>query len=160
MHIAFLLTGGNSGDRERYLLEAKQKIVTNCGTLLSASAIYETAAWGLENQPVFYNQALKITTDLTAPELLKQVLSIEESLGRVRQVKYGPRTIDIDILFFYNLILELPDLKIPHPELHNRRFALQCLVEIAPELMHPVLGKSVRQLLEDCNDKLAVKRVL
>lgn len=159
MHIAYLLTGGNSGNRGENLLKAQEKIAKECGEILFASSIYETAAWGLKEQPNFYNQALKIETELNATELLEHILTIEKSLGRIRKLKYGPRTIDIDILFFGDEIIEQPYLTIPHPELQNRRFALQCLVEIAPEILHPVFGKTILQLLKECEDSLEVRKL-
>jgi 2-amino-4-hydroxy-6-hydroxymethyldihydropteridine diphosphokinase len=159
MHIAYLLTGGNSGNRLQYLSNAKKRVGEECGELLVASSIYETAAWGVTNQPSFYNQALKIKTTLSPEGLLDRILSIEKSLGRVRLLRYGPRTIDIDILFFDDLIIEQKSLTIPHPELHNRRFALQCLVEIEPAFIHPVFNKSVQQLLLECTDTLEVRRL-
>jgi len=159
MHIAYLLTGGNSGNRLEYLSNAEKRVSEECGEVLIASSIYETAAWGVEDQPRFYNQALKIETSLSAEGLLHQILSIEKSLGRLRLLRYGPRTIDLDILFFDNLIIQQTSLTIPHPELHNRRFALQCLVEIAPRFIHPVFNKTVQQLLVACVDTLEVRRL-
>ncbi len=159
MHIAHLLTGGNSGNREYYLAQARSKISEECGELVAASAIFETAAWGNEMQRSFYNQALEIKTILAPEALLTQVLSIEQSMGRVRKEKYGARTIDIDILFFDDQIINLPQLTVPHPHLHLRRFALQCLNDIAPELLHPQLQKNVRQLLADCADPLEVLKL-
>ncbi|MEJ7913690.1 MAG: 2-amino-4-hydroxy-6-hydroxymethyldihydropteridine diphosphokinase [Chitinophagaceae bacterium] len=156
MHIAHLLTGGNSGNRERYLAQARSKISEECGELMAASAIFETAAWGNETQRSFYNQALEIKTSLPPEALLAQVLSIEQGMGRIRKEKYGARTIDIDILFFEHQIISLPQLTVPHPQLHLRRFALQCLNDIAPDLLHPQLRRNVRQLLADCTDPLEV----
>ena len=158
MHIAYLLTGGNRGNREDYLQEALAAIQKEA-VLLAASAIYQTAAWGKNDQPDFLNQALKIQTTLSPGDLLRCVLRIEQSLGRTRDIKYGPRTIDIDILFYDDRVVEEPNLVIPHPQLHNRRFALQCLADIAPALVHPVLSKTISQLLEDCPDPLQVHKL-
>ena len=158
MHIAYLLTGGNSGNREDYLnkaLEALQKEHVQ----LAASAIYQTAAWGKEDQPHFLNQAIKIQTVLTPIDLLHHVLDIEHSLGRTRDIKYGPRSIDIDILFYDDCIIEEPGLVVPHPHIQNRRFARQCLADIAPGHLHPVFGKTIEQLLEDCSDPLRVHKL-
>ncbi|MFN2458370.1 MAG: 2-amino-4-hydroxy-6-hydroxymethyldihydropteridine diphosphokinase, partial [Chitinophagaceae bacterium] len=121
MNGVYLLTGGNIGDREDNLKQAKNKISHNCGNLVQESAIYETEAWGMQNQPLFLNQALKIETVLDAAQLLQCILGIEESMGRTRENKYGPRTIDIDILLFNGEVLSEPGLTIPHPQLHNRR---------------------------------------
>jgi 2-amino-4-hydroxy-6-hydroxymethyldihydropteridine diphosphokinase len=156
---AFLLIGGNIGDRLRYLEQARNAIEQSCGRILSISSIYETEAWGLQEQNAFYNQALKVETELKANELLKCILEIEESLGRKRDRKYGPRTIDIDILLFNDEIIEAESLKVPHPELQNRRFALECLNEIATEEMHPLLGKTINQLLAECPDPLSVNKI-
>jgi 2-amino-4-hydroxy-6-hydroxymethyldihydropteridine diphosphokinase len=157
MHIAYLLTGGNRGNREDYLGEALTALQKE-NVLLAASAIYQTAAWGKEDQPDFLNQAIKIGTHLTPANLLRQVLDIELRLGRTRDIKYGPRSIDIDILFYDDWVIEEPSLVVPHPHLQNRRFALQCLADIAPEHVHPRFGKTIRQLLEDCNDPLQVHK--
>jgi 2-amino-4-hydroxy-6-hydroxymethyldihydropteridine diphosphokinase len=125
----------------------------------NASSIYETAAWGKNDQPAFLNQVLEIETALSPPQLLKTILAIEENIGRVRQEKYGPRIIDIDILLFNDEVLHLPMLKIPHPQLQNRRFVLVPLAEIAPDLIHPVFKKTIAELLAICPDKLEVSRI-
>lgn len=158
MNTAYLLTGGNIGDRMNYLLRAKEAISKNCGRVLKQSSVYETAAWGNENQNAFLNQVLKIETPLNAVELLNAVLQIEQQLGRKREQKYGPRTIDIDILFFNEEVINQHGLKLPHPELQNRRFVLVPLNEIAADRMHPVLRKPVSQILEECSDPLTVHK--
>jgi 2-amino-4-hydroxy-6-hydroxymethyldihydropteridine diphosphokinase len=158
MHIAYLLTGGNSGNRQDYLGKALAALQKE-NVLLAASAIYQTAAWGKEDQPDFLNQAVKIHTLLRPTDLLHHVLDIEHSLGRTRDIKYGPRSIDIDILFYDDRTIEEPNLVVPHPYLQDRRFALECLAEIAPEHVHPVFGKTIRQLLEECSDPLPVHRL-
>jgi 2-amino-4-hydroxy-6-hydroxymethyldihydropteridine diphosphokinase len=159
MNKAYLLIGGNRGHREGFLAAAREKIKNNCGTLVQTSSLYETAAWGLEEQDAFLNQALEIETALPAEELLESVLSIEEQLGRVRETKYGPRIIDIDILLYNNEVVEKEGLSVPHPQLPNRRFALAPLAEIAPDHVHPVLQKTVQQLLEECSDRLDVHKI-
>jgi 2-amino-4-hydroxy-6-hydroxymethyldihydropteridine diphosphokinase len=160
MNVSYILTGSNLGNRLEYLMNAKEAIAKTTGPVVHASSIYETAAWGLEDQPSFLNQALEIHTTFSASLLLDRLLKIEEDLGRKRDVKYGPRLIDIDILFFNNEVIEQKGLTIPHPQLHNRRFALQCLDDIAPTFVHPVFNKSVRELLVECVDPLAVKKIM
>ena len=157
---AFLLTGGNTADRQQHLQAAKINIEKYCGHIIAASSIYETAAWGLTNQPSFYNQALQLQTNMPAEELMQTLLNIEEEMGRVRTVKMGPRIIDIDILFLNDEIINTSFLSVPHPYLHQRRFALIPLAEIAPQLIHPILKKNIDELLELCGDELPVKKKL
>ena len=159
MNKAYLLIGGNMGNREDNLVKAKQLIVIHCGSISKQSSLYETAAWGKTDQPAFLNQALEIITTLNAKQLIRRILKIEKSMGRVRKEKLGPRIIDIDILFYEDEVHDLKFLKIPHPEIQNRRFALVPLAEINPELIHPVLKKKIVRLLKDCTDKLEVKRI-
>jgi 2-amino-4-hydroxy-6-hydroxymethyldihydropteridine diphosphokinase len=158
MSPVYLLIGGNMGDRMEYLQLATNAIHQQAGRIISRSAIYETEAWGLTNQDKFLNQALCIETLLSAKELLQTLLQIEQDLGRKRETRYGPRIIDIDILFYGQEIIREPHLKIPHPEIQNRRFALQCLDDIAPEFRHPVLHKTIAQLLAECADPLVVNK--
>ena len=158
MNEVYLLTGGNIGNRLEYLSRAKEQIEKRCGSILKESSVYETAAWGKEDQGAFLNQVLKIETTLQPGELLKTILEIEEYLGRKRELKYGPRTIDIDILFFNGEIINHEGLKIPHPQMQNRRFVLVPLNEIAPGKIHPVFQKPVSQLLDECPDLLEVKK--
>lgn len=156
MNKVFLLIGGNIGDRLKFLEEAIELVDLTCGDILQRSAVYETAAWGKTDQAPFLNQALLLHTSSTAQELISNILVVEEIMGRHRTEKFGPRVIDIDILFFNEEIIKEPNLTIPHPELQNRRFVLVPLQEIAPGFVHPVLQKTVEQLLEECPDKLAV----
>jgi 2-amino-4-hydroxy-6-hydroxymethyldihydropteridine diphosphokinase len=158
MNISYLLIGGNQGDRLARLTAARDHIKAAGGDIRHISAIYETAAWGKTDQPDFLNQALQVATSQDAPAWLLTLLGIEERMGRRREEKYGPRVIDIDILFFNNSIIHEPGLTIPHPEVQHRRFALTPLDEIAPFLIHPVLQKTIRQLLAECTDPLAVKQ--
>lgn len=158
MNTAYLLIGGNLGDRAAYLAEAVNQISAQCGRVISTSSIYETAAWGNVNQPAFYNQAVKLVTILSPEALIERLLAIENEMGRVRTEKYGPRTIDLDILMINDIVIDTPTLTIPHPQLHNRRFALLPLQEIAPALHHPVLNKTIQELLLNCLDTLDVQK--
>jgi len=158
MSTAYLLIGGNLGDRKENLRKVVELINEQCGSLTKSSSIYETAAWGMTEQPSFLNQVLEISTSLNARQLLRKILKIEKDMGRIRKEKLGPRLIDIDILLFENEIHDLQFLKIPHPEMQNRRFVLTPLAEIDAELMHPVFKKTIAQLLEECPDLLNVKK--
>jgi len=159
MNISYLLIGGNEGDRTARLALAREHVATYAGEILRASSLYETAPWGRSDQPFFLNQALKVATGYEAAPLMSILLGIEEKMGRQRSEKYGPRVIDIDILFFNDAILRQPQLVIPHPEIQHRRFALAPMEEIAPDHIHPVFGKSVRELLQACTDPLTVKKL-
>jgi len=158
MNKPYLLIGGNLGNREFNLARASDYINQLCGRVTQFSSLYETAAWGKTDQPSFLNQALEIETKLDAEELMRQALEIESLMGRERNEKYGSRIIDIDILLFNDEQYNLPFLKIPHPEMQNRRFALTPLAEIAGGVQHPILKKSIDQLLEKCPDQLQVKK--
>jgi 2-amino-4-hydroxy-6-hydroxymethyldihydropteridine diphosphokinase len=159
MNKAYLLTGGNIGNREETLEKANMLIRQYCGHIAASSSLYETAAWGNTNQASFLNQALEIGTDLHPRQLLRQLLKIETRIGRIREEKYGPRLIDIDILFYNQEIHNYPTLKVPHPEIQNRRFVLVPLNDIAPGFIHPVLKKTMAELLEACPDPLDVSKV-
>ena len=158
MNKAYLLTGGNLGNREENLAKARDFIKQQCGNVINTSSIYETAAWGKKDQPAFLNQALELETNLNAKQLLRRILKVEKMMGRKRKEKFDPRIIDIDILLFNNVINNFKFLIIPHPELHNRRFALTPLAELAQELIHPVLNRSINSLLAACPDNLDVKK--
>lgn len=158
MNTAYLLTGGNVGNRLEYLAKAQEAISRRCGNIESLSSIYETAAWGKTDQPAFLNQVIGLQTSFAAPALLEKILSIEQQIGRIREEKYGPRTIDIDILLFGDQSIDTPGLEVPHPRLPERRFALVPLAEIAPNLVHPVLRVPISRLLDQCTDPLTVKK--
>ena len=157
MNNVYLLIGGNVGNRLQNLRHAVEQL-SDWGTVTQQSAVYETAAWGKTEQEPFLNQALELQTTLAPQALINTILHIEEEMGRMRTEKYGPRIIDIDILFFNSEIIREPHLTIPHPEIQNRRFALVPMQEMAPQLIHPVLHKTMRQLLEECPDTLAVRK--
>jgi 2-amino-4-hydroxy-6-hydroxymethyldihydropteridine diphosphokinase len=158
MHTTFLLMGGNLGNRVENLANARERVAQQCGIIIHTSAIYETAAWGLEAQPPFLNQAIQLQTFSNAHALLHCLLNVEKELGRERNEKYGPRLIDLDILLFDHSVINTPELTIPHPELQNRRFALTCLADIAADVMHPLFQKPISQLLAECTDPLAVHK--
>ncbi len=160
MNKAFLLIGGNMGNREENFEIAKKGIEQYCGTIIRSSSLYETAAWGKTDQPSFLNQALEIETKLNATQLMRHILKVEKMMGRERKEKYGPRIIDIDILLFNQEQYDYSFLKIPHPELQNRRFALIPLTEIAPDFQHPVLKKSISELVKECRDTSDVKKIV
>lgn len=155
----YLLTGSNIGDSRAYLTQAFQSIGLNVGKVAKASSVYKTAPWGNTDQQDFYNQVLCVETALTAQDTLKAVLQAEKEMGRERHEKWAPRTIDIDVLFFNNEVIDEADLKVPHPLLHQRRFTLEPLNEIAPGLIHPVFHKSIHVLLEECEDNSVVEKL-
>ena len=160
MNKLFLITGGNIGDRKGNLEAAAALIQKQIGKIIRLSAMYETEAWGITNQPAFYNQVLEIDTLLSAREVLHLILKIEEEMGRKRTIKNAARIIDIDILFFNNEIINEHNLIIPHPEIINRRFVLLPLLELEPHKIHPVLHKSIQELLSETKDKLKVMPVV
>ena len=159
MNKAYLLTGGNMGNREETLEKASTLIRQYCGNITASSSLYETAAWGNTNQAPFLNQALEIYTDLQPRPLLRQLLKIETRMGRTREEKYGPRIIDVDILFYNQEVHNYATLTLPHPEIQNRRFVLVPLNEIAAGFIHPVLKKTIAELLDECPDPLDVSKV-
>ena len=159
MKIVFLGIGTNLGNRESNLEEAVARIREYIGPVLDSSSIYETEPWGFHAKDEFLNKVVKVNTELTPSGLLGRILMIESLLGRVRgQVRYSSRLIDIDILLYEDLIVEEESLKIPHPLLQQRKFALVPLCEIASEIIHPVLKKSIDELLEICEDRGDVKK--
>ncbi|MTI30295.1 2-amino-4-hydroxy-6-hydroxymethyldihydropteridine diphosphokinase, partial [Xanthovirga aplysinae] len=143
----FLLLGTNLGDRAINLKKARTFLEDEVGLLVKVSSIYETAAWGEEKQPAFYNQVLEVSTDLNPEDLLDKVLEIEKKMGRVRLKKWGQRLIDIDILYYQSQLIDSPKLTVPHPYLHLRRFTLMPLTEIAPNFVHPLIKKDSATLL-------------
>jgi len=152
----FLLLGANLGAREKQLLAARTKINERIGNLVQVSSVYETEPWGDTDQPSYLNQVIEVDTNLSAEEVLQEALSIEQHLGRVRDIKWGARIIDIDILYYHNLTLQSTSLILPHPFIQVRRFVLTPLSEIAPDYLHPVLLQTNRQLLAACPDNSQV----
>src|ERR1700759_2351307 len=158
MNTVYLLTGGNVGNRRENLEKAVAQIENSCGKIVQCSGLYETDAWGKTDQPPFLKQALHLATNLPADELLDALLHIEQQMGRIRAEKNGARTIDIDILFYNRQIIDTPNLRIPHPRMSQRRFVLRPLTDIAASFIHPVLHKTIQQLLDECADPLAVNK--
>jgi len=160
MKKVFLGIGTNLGNRESNLEEAVARIEEYIGKVTRSSSVYETEPWGFQAEDEFLNMVVKVETKLTPSGLLGRILMIESLLGRVRSEKqYSSRVIDIDILLYEDLVIDEENLKIPHPLLHERKFVLVPLCEIEPELVHPVLNKSVATLLESCLDKSKVKKI-
>lgn len=153
----YLLSGTNLGDRVANMARALELIEQKAGKIVAQSQLYETAAWGIEEQPSFLNQVMEIATDLTPQKLLSALLSMETEMGRERRQKWGERIIDLDILYYADSIIDEPSLEIPHPHLHERRFTLVPLCELAPLLRHPVLEKTQQELLNECPDQLEVR---
>ncbi|NML21066.1 2-amino-4-hydroxy-6-hydroxymethyldihydropteridine diphosphokinase [Pseudoflavitalea sp. G-6-1-2] len=159
MNKVYLLIGGNMGNREEQLKHAIELIHNGIGNVAKVSSLYETAAWGKTDQPAFLNQALLVNTHLQPLDLLQHTLAIEQEMGRKRMEKNGPRTIDIDIMFYNHAVIDEPSLTVPHPAMAQRRFVLEPLAELAPDFQHPVHHKSITQLLDECTDPLPVKRL-
>jgi 2-amino-4-hydroxy-6-hydroxymethyldihydropteridine diphosphokinase len=156
----YLLLGGNMGDRVSYMKMARDKIARHIGILETVSDLYETEPWGFDDKNLFLNQLVVANTGLEPGQVLEKILEIELQLDRKRKKgQYSSRTIDIDILFYENRVINEKDLTIPHPRLHERRFVLEPLAEVAPEMIHPVLGKTISMLLKECPDKLKVKKL-
>ncbi len=159
MPTTYLLLGSNEGDSRANIDRAIALLQHNCGPIVARSPLYRTAAWGLEDQPDFLNMALAIDTALSPALLLENTQNIEQQMGRQRSVKWGQRTLDIDILFYGNELIDIPGLKVPHPYIQDRRFALAPLADIAPDFVHPRLHKTISQLLASCPDPLPVEKL-
>lgn len=155
----FILLGSNLGDRQENLHQARLQISRHIGAIITASSVYKTAAWGNTQQPDFYNQVIEIRSSLDPVMVISETQLIEQKMGRTRIEKWGPRIIDIDILFYGNSVLSSKTLTIPHPEIANRRFTLLPLAEIAADFVHPILKRSVQEMLTDCKDNLPVEIV-
>lgn len=160
MATLYLLLGANLGDSKKQLAAAVQAIQEQIGTIVQQSSIYITESWGTEEkQPDYLNQVLAVQSEWSAQEVLQKTQRIEEKLGRVRHKKWEARVIDIDILFYEDAIIDLPNLKIPHPLFQERNFAMVPMNEIAPNYIHPVFNKNITELLRESSDDLAVKLI-
>jgi 2-amino-4-hydroxy-6-hydroxymethyldihydropteridine diphosphokinase len=155
---AYLIIGSNLGDRLQYFIKAKNLLKSSVGKILKQSLIYETEPWGYHDKNLYLNQVLLIDTSLNPVSLLNELKNIETSLGRIlTHERYSARCIDIDILFYQNMVINTPELVIPHPEIANRRFVLEPLAGINPLLKHPVFLKTCAMLLAECKDDCKVK---
>jgi 2-amino-4-hydroxy-6-hydroxymethyldihydropteridine diphosphokinase len=159
MNGIYVIIGGNLGNRAKSLAVCCIELEKNLGGIIQFSSIYETASWGNEQLPAYLNQVLFIKTNYSPQQALSICMKIEESMGRIREEKWASRIIDIDILFFNDEVIEEKSLTIPHPFLHQRNFVLLPLLEIAPNLIHPILKKSIAVLYKNCNDDLPVKKL-
>ncbi|MEM9833268.1 MAG: 2-amino-4-hydroxy-6-hydroxymethyldihydropteridine diphosphokinase [Bacteroidota bacterium] len=155
----YLLLGSNLEDRDRNIQRARENIVQQVGSIVHTSGIYETEAWGVLDQPLFYNQVVQIETQLGHEALLRALQEIEQKIGKVKVGKWRERLIDIDLLYYGNRIVHTQTLTVPHPEIQNRRFTLAPLVELIPNELHPVLFQSHKNLLETTQDTLEVWKV-
>ena len=173
MQEIYLLLGSNRGDREYNLLQACAKIRQKVGDIIRISSLYETEPWGFNDDISFYNQALMVSTLLSPDDLMVELQKIESELGRIREsagsccdsctcstATYSSRSMDIDILFYGQKIVFTEKLMIPHPRMHDRRFTLIPMEEIAPGMMHPVYKKSITDLLHSCNDTCKVNKIV
>lgn len=156
----YILLGGNQGNTEAVFQKALMMLQSDVGTINKVSSLYRTAAWGKTDQPDFINQVLKMSSKLSPEGLLQNTQQIEKLLGRERLEHWGPRIIDIDILYYGKKVVSTEYLTIPHPRIQERRFVLEPLNEISPNLIHPVLGLSQKELLAQCTDKLMVEKIM
>lgn len=156
--IAYLSLGANLGQRQEQLRAALDRLAV-LGRVIATSSLYETQPVGVPDQPWFLNCAVAVETNLSPERVLDSTLAIERAMGRERTRKKGPRNIDIDIVLFDQRIVDSPRLMIPHPAMHQRRFVLAPLAEIAPQARHPVLKKTVGELLAELSDREIVRRI-
>ncbi len=155
----FILLGSNQSQPLLQLQFALESIDNSIAAIVNASSIYKTAAWGNTHQAAFFNQVIEVKTQLKPMELLDKLLLLESQMGRIRQNKWEPRIIDLDILFFNQLISNQPRLQLPHPFLQDRMFTLVPLNEIAPKWIHPKLGLTINDLMHLCTDPLKVEKI-
>lgn len=149
-HTVYLSLGTNLGDRAANLKQAITSLPPQM-RVKAKSKVYETPPWGYTEQDAFLNQVVKVTTYLEPEPLLKHLKRLEVALGRKATFRYGPRLIDLDILFFDDLVYESPALTIPHPHVHERGFVLLPMMDIAPDHVHPVTKRSIREMIALCN---------
>jgi len=156
----FLLLGGNLGNKELIFLNARTRLREELGKIIQMSSVYETEPWGFRSEYLFWNQVILIETEWPPADVLKKTKTIEQELGRVRKIeRYSSRLIDIDLLFYNDLVFHEPELELPHPRIIDRRFVLEPLAEIASDLVHPVFRQTIIELLENCSDILKVKKI-
>ncbi|WP_061310280.1 2-amino-4-hydroxy-6-hydroxymethyldihydropteridine diphosphokinase [Clostridium botulinum] len=148
MHTAYVAFGSNMGEKENYIKRALENMEERGMKIIKVSSIYETEPYGVLDQDSFLNGVVKIETNLTPEDLIGELLNIEKQLDRVRERRWGPRTIDLDIIFYDDLIINEKDLVIPHKDMENREFVLKPLCDIDENFIHPVLKKSVRELYD------------
>lgn len=160
MHKVFLGIGGNVGNKQKNFSEVLNLIQNMVGKIVKKSSVYETPPWGFKAEENFWNQVVLVETKHSPMDLLTEIHKIEALFGRERKTKlYTSREMDIDILYFNNDFMEIDKLVIPHPRIHQRKFVLVPLVEIAPELKHPLLRLTSTQMLENCRDGSVIKKV-
>ncbi len=160
MHCCYLLLGSNLGKKKDIMTQALSAIESEIGAIQNKSGIYTTEPWGFDSKNEFLNMVVRVSTQHSPGQVLENIHKIESRFGRIRNTEpgYVSRTLDIDILFYDDLMLETAGLVIPHPRLHERRFALEPLAEIAQEMLHPVFQKSIAELLCECKDDLKVQK--
>jgi 2-amino-4-hydroxy-6-hydroxymethyldihydropteridine diphosphokinase len=159
MNQIFLLLGSNLGNKRAVLEQTANIIGFRVGKIFASSSFFKTEPWGNTDQPSFVNQVIGVASLLGAKDLLDVCKKIEKEMGRETNEKWGPRLIDIDILFFGKDIIESDALSIPHPQLHLRRFTLEPFHEIGPELVHPIFKKTISELLFECTDRSEVHKL-
>lgn len=151
-----MVLGSNMGDKVGYLKDACKRLEHKAGRILQKSKVYATQPWGNTDQPEFLNMAIRLETKSSPEELMQTILNIEKEMGRVRDQKWDPRIIDIDMVLFADLVIQTPHLTVPHPEMHRRNFVLVPLLDIAADWIHPILRESMEDLYWNNEDPLDV----